>query len=68
MGQKNYIDAEPMLLEGYDGMKTREAKIPAGGKHYIVEAATRLVRLYDALGQDEKAAQWRKVLEARKKT
>ena len=27
--QKKYADAEPILLEGYEGMKAREGKIPA---------------------------------------
>ena len=28
LGLKNYADAEPLLLSGYDGMNEREAKIP----------------------------------------
>ena len=26
--QKKYTDAEPILLQGYEGMKARESKIP----------------------------------------
>ena len=32
LGQKKYAEAEPLLLAGYEGMKQREAKIPAAGK------------------------------------
>ena len=28
LGQKKYAEAEPFLLQGYEGMKAREAKIP----------------------------------------
>jgi len=28
-GQKQYAAAEPLLLQGYEGMRKREAKIPA---------------------------------------
>ena len=53
-----------MLLSGYEGMKAREAKIPTQGKPRLTEALERLVQLYDAWGQKEKAAAWRKRLEA----
>ena len=29
MGQKKFAEAEPLILAGYEGMKAREAKIPA---------------------------------------
>ena len=38
LGQKKYTDAEPLLLAGYEGMKEREAKIPAQGKIRLTEA------------------------------
>jgi tetratricopeptide (TPR) repeat protein len=61
LGQKKYADAEPLLLAGYEGMREREA-----AKSYLIEAVERLVQLYDSSGQKDKAAQWRKELEARK--
>lgn len=67
LGQKKYADAEPLLLQGYEGMKQREAKIPPVAKPRLPEAIERLVQLYDAWGQREKAAQWRKELEAQTK-
>ncbi len=29
LGQKKYAEAEPLIVSGYEGMKAREAKIPA---------------------------------------
>jgi serine/threonine protein kinase/Tfp pilus assembly protein PilF len=63
LGQKKYSDAEPLLLTGYEGMKQREAKIPAGGKPRLKEALQRLVELYDSNGQTNQAAQWKQKLE-----
>ena len=64
LGQKRFADAEPLLLTGYEGMKQREKTIPAQGKTRLPEAAERLVQLYDATGNKEEAAKWRKELEA----
>jgi hypothetical protein len=56
-------EAEPLLLEGYEGMKTREARIPAAGKKGLTEALERLVQLCDATDAKDKAKEWRKKLE-----
>ena len=37
LGQKKYADAEPLLREGYDGMKAREKTIPPQGKVRLTE-------------------------------
>jgi hypothetical protein len=66
LGQKKYDDAEPLLVEGYEGLKQREAKIPPAGKPNLTSALERLVHLYDAWGKPEQAEQWRKELEAHK--
>ena len=66
LGQKQYAEAEPLLLNGYEGMKSREATVPARGKYYLLEALERLVQLYEATDKPEEAAKWRKELEARK--
>ena len=54
LGQKKYSEAEPLLLAGYQGMKEREAKIPAPYKIRLVEALERLVQLYEATGNETK--------------
>jgi hypothetical protein len=68
LGQKKYADAEPLLLHGYEGLKKREAQIPMSHRNCVVEAIDRLVRLYEAWGQQEKAAHWRELAEAKKTT
>jgi Tfp pilus assembly protein PilF len=69
LGQKKYADAEALLLQGYEGMNQREAKIPPEKKAQLPEALDRLVQLYDAWGKPEKAAPWRaKLAEQKVKT
>jgi len=62
LGQKKYAEAEPLLLSGYEGMKAREARIPAPGKPRLSEAGERVAKLYEAWGQPEKAREWREKL------
>ena len=38
LGQKKYVEAEPLLLSGYEGMKQREVNIPPEGKVRLNEA------------------------------
>jgi hypothetical protein len=59
LGRKQYSEAEPLLLSGYEGMRTEEARIPASRKSELREAAERVVQLYEAWGKPEKAAEWR---------
>jgi hypothetical protein len=61
--QKKYAEAEPILLKAYDGMKSRESKIPAPYKKRLTDAGARIVALYDACGKPDLAAQWRHRLE-----
>jgi hypothetical protein len=60
LDQKKYEDAEPFLLDGYRGLKEREAKVP--GKIALLQAAQRLVQLYDESNNAAEAARWRKEL------
>jgi len=68
LDQKKCLEAEPLLLNGYEGMKKREEKIPAGryGWDRVKQSLERLVRFYDATGKPETAAKWRKGLEGAK--
>jgi tetratricopeptide (TPR) repeat protein/predicted Ser/Thr protein kinase len=68
LGQKKYADAEPLLLQGYEGMKRREEQIPQAGRFRLAEAAERLVRLREAMGNKGKAEEWRKKVEEVKAT
>jgi serine/threonine protein kinase len=68
LNQQKYADAEPMLLKGYEGMKQRADKIPAQVRTFrMSEAVELLVQLYEATGNKDEAAKWRKELEAIKK-
>jgi len=62
LGQKNYAEAEPLLLSGYEGMKQREDKIPEQGKPRVKETLQRLVQLYEATDRLGQAAEWKKKL------
>src|SRR5262249_55212062 len=69
LGQKRYKDAEPLLLNGYKGMKEREARIPKKGRFVLIQAVERLIQLYDAWGgKPDGAAKWRAELEALRRT
>jgi len=50
------------VLAGYQGMKQREATIPLPHKIRLIEALERLVRLYEATGNKNKAREWQKEL------
>ena len=62
LGQKKFGDAKPFLIGGYEGMKQREAQIPAPLKRYLTEASERVVRLYDEWGKLDEAARLRAML------
>jgi tetratricopeptide (TPR) repeat protein len=64
LGLKKYADAEPLLRQGYEGMKQRQDKIPFGSKDRLHQALERLVQLYEATGNKDQAAKWRKELQA----
>jgi serine/threonine protein kinase len=59
LGQKKYAEAEPFLLEGYEGMKAREQTIPPQGGSRLPEALDRLVEFYAATGKPEQVKKWR---------
>jgi serine/threonine protein kinase/tetratricopeptide (TPR) repeat protein len=59
-GQKKYAEAEPLLVEGFEGMK--KANVPAHRKKDFTTAAARIVTFYERSGNPEKAAIWRERL------
>jgi eukaryotic-like serine/threonine-protein kinase len=58
LAQKKYDEAEKCLLSAYRGMKQRERTMAPTVKRYLFEAAERLVQLYDAQGNKDKADEW----------
>jgi tetratricopeptide (TPR) repeat protein len=59
-GQKKYAEAEPLLLEGYQGMLVRKDRIALPDRYHLDRSHEWLVQLYQAWGKPEKAAEWRK--------
>jgi serine/threonine protein kinase len=59
LGQREYARAEPFLLQGYEGMKAREAFMDIGFKHWLTKAGDRLIRFYEVTNQPDKARAWR---------
>ena len=57
-GQKKYVEAERLLLSGYEGMTQRQATIPAGSRFPVEDGKQRIVRLYQDWGKSDKAAEW----------
>jgi pentatricopeptide repeat protein len=62
LGQKKYADAEPLLLQGYAGMKQAEATMIAPWRFRLTEAGERVIRYYEETNQPEKARAWRERL------
>lgn len=69
LGQKKHSEAEPLLGKGYDGMVESERKLSLNDKlrlkRFLNGTLTRLVQLFEAMGQKDKADSWRKKLEER---
>lgn len=59
-GQKQYAQAEPLLLNGYQKMLERKAIIPAYLQFALADAKQRIVKLYDDWGKPDKANEWQK--------
>ncbi len=62
MRQKKYAEAEPLLISGYEGMRDRDDQIPQGSKKYLQDALQRLVQLYEATNQLEKATKYKALI------
>ena len=58
LGQKKYAEAEPLLLQGYEGMKAREKSIPAPGRIRIPEALDRLIEFSTATNKPDAVKTW----------
>ncbi len=58
LGQKKYIDAEQLLLAGYEGMKQREKAIPWHGSARVPEALDRLIQLYTETNKPDEVKKW----------
>jgi len=65
VGQKNYSEAEPLLLNGYEGLVRTQRQLDRMYAAEIeprmtaVEAAGRIARMYEEWGKPQEAAEWR---------
>jgi eukaryotic-like serine/threonine-protein kinase len=59
-GQKKYAEAEPLLLEGYQGMVARKEHMQVPDGYYLDRGREWIIQLYEAWAKPEKAAEWRK--------
>jgi serine/threonine protein kinase len=62
LDQQQYAAAEPLLLQGYEGIQQREAILPAE-KCWLAQAGERVIRFYETTSQPEKAREWREKLQ-----
>jgi serine/threonine protein kinase len=58
-GQGKYVEAEPLLIQGHEGLRSRESAIPVPSKKHVAAAAARIVPFYQAWGRREQAAAWK---------
>jgi serine/threonine protein kinase len=59
LGQKNYTDAERLLLKGYEGLRTRQATMPSDvRRERLGQALDRLIELYTALDRSDEGQKW----------
>ncbi len=56
-GQKRYAEAEPLLLEGYQGMMARKERMAVADRYHLVRAREWIVQLYKDWGKPEKASE-----------
>jgi len=59
-GEEKYREAEPLLLEGYGGMRARKDQIEDPDGYHTELAHQWVIQLYQAWGKPEKVAEWRK--------
>jgi serine/threonine protein kinase len=59
LGRKAFSEAEPMLVEGFEGLQKRKGQLHPRQQKRLAKALGRLVSLYLAWGQPERADFWR---------
>jgi serine/threonine protein kinase len=62
MGEKRWSESEPMLLDGYRGMRARAATIPNQGIQHLRDAANRLAHFYEVTEKPDEVARWQEEL------
>jgi tetratricopeptide (TPR) repeat protein len=62
LGQKKYVEAELLLLAGYQGLTQPGVPQSSATKRHLAETVEHLATLYDAVGKPAETAKWRNVL------
>jgi len=62
-GQRKFAEAEPYLIQGYNGLKDLEPRLSAQGKRELRAATARIVPFYEAWSKKDKADEWRQKLD-----
>lgn len=57
--QREYAEAEPLLVDGYQGMELHKSESPAHRKKVLTAAASRILPFYEVWGKADKVAIWR---------
>jgi hypothetical protein len=57
-GQKKYVEAEPLLLEGYQGMAQRKDRMAVPDWYHLDRAREWIIQLYQDWGKPKRAAEW----------
>ena len=63
-GQNRFEEAKPFLIKGYEGLISLPETNLKSVSAELIPALDRLVGFYDALGESEQAAEWRKTRKA----
>jgi eukaryotic-like serine/threonine-protein kinase len=62
LGQGRYAEAEPLIVQGYEGMKARESRIIVPERLRLREAAGRVVRLCKEGNKPDQETAWKSKL------
>jgi tetratricopeptide (TPR) repeat protein len=65
LGQGKHAEAEPLLVQGWEGLKAQEKTIPPQGRINLPAALARLVQLYEATAKPLAASPYRAELARR---
>jgi tetratricopeptide (TPR) repeat protein len=63
VGQSEFAEAEPLLIDGYEGLAETRSSIPPFAKQRPLEAIKRLIELYESWGKPDKMATWQAKLD-----
>jgi hypothetical protein len=58
LAEKNYADAEPLLLAAFAGLEKAESTLPRNVRFHIREAAESLDKLYEVTKRPDEVAEW----------